>query len=219
VLRSPRGICLVGSPPRGGKSYLAASLAAAAATRTQRHVILFEESRRFHVQEAIGLVEMHELQSGEDAIQSVRDQIWKRKAEVIVMDSVRTAHHVEAALEAASSGALVVAVVEAYDLADAVMRFVSTVAENERVDCAYRLAQTILGVMVISPRSAGSVAPAEGKAEGESPFESHLLPRVPGLPEAIRKGDLSSLQRFIVSAETASEGDMGAGPDADTQAA
>jgi Tfp pilus assembly pilus retraction ATPase PilT len=197
ILRAPHGLLLVGSPPRGGKSALAASIALNTASRIQRHVVYFEESRRYCLRESGGLLESRELRATDGTV--ISDQAWRHKADVLVVDAIRHPGQLEGALDAARSGALVVAVVEAYEPTDAIIRFLSIADGERREEVAARLAESILGLLVVSPRDPGGVAEGESLADlAPTPYRGQLVSRVPGLPDAILKGDRNAIQKVLL---------------------
>lgn len=194
TLLEPKGILLVSSPPRGGKSALAASLTFAVASLKQRHVVHYEESRQYHLMETGGLLESWELPRTSADVPSIPEQVWSRKADVLVIDAVRNQTHVEGALEAALSGAMVVVSVEADQPSDAVARFLLLVEEDRREEAASRLAHTLNGILFVAPRS-GAAAGEERRA-----YRGRFIPRSPALAEAILTGDPAALRRAIGAA-------------------
>jgi len=191
TLLEPKGILLVASPPRGGKSALAASLTFAVASLKQRHVVHYEESRRYHLMETAGLLESWDLPRTFADVPTIAEQVWSRKADVLVIDAVRNQTHVEGALEAALSGAMVVVAVEADRPVDAVARLLLLVEEEKREEAASRLAHTLNGILFVAPRE----HPA---AEGErGAYKGRFIPRSPAVVEAIQSGDPGALRRAI----------------------
>jgi Tfp pilus assembly pilus retraction ATPase PilT len=198
ILRESRGIFLVASPPRGGKSALAAALAMAAASKTQRHVAYYEESRRYHLKETGGLLESHDLPMSAAGARSIPEQVWRRKVDVIVLDAIRHQGHVESALDAASSGALVVAVVEAEEVVDAIAGFLFLVDDEKREDVASRLAHSIIGILAVAPRDPAGVADGDSIADlSPAPYKGLLVPRSEALVEAIQEGDPNAIRHVL----------------------
>lgn len=198
------GLLLVASPARGGKSSLCAALAAAACNDRGRHVVVYEESRRYRLREERGIIEHCDLAHGATSADAIMDQIWRRKANVIVIDAVRRTAQFEAALEAASGSALVIAAVEADGAADAIARFLGQSVDEERADCAARLADTLLGVVAVrpaaaqKPRAAHAKPVTPGVAAPDSPlWENVILPRSQGLADALRGGDMRALAAVL----------------------
>jgi len=192
TLLEPKGILLVASPPRGGKSALAASLTFAVTSLKQRHVVHFEESRSYHLMETGGLLESCELPRTPADVPSIPEQVWRRKADVLVIDAVRNQTHVEGALEAALSGAMVVMAVEADRAVDAVARLLLLVDEERREEAASRLAHMINGILFVTPRDKS--APADGE---QIAYRGRFIPRSPVLVEAIQNGDSGALRRAM----------------------
>jgi Tfp pilus assembly pilus retraction ATPase PilT len=198
LLRDCRGILLVASPPRGGKSALAAALALAAASKTQRHVVYYEESRRYHLKESGGLLESCDLPMSAAAARSIPEQVWRRKADVVVLDAIRNQAHVESALDAASSGAQVVAVIEAEEVVDAVAGFLFLADDDKREDIASRLAHSIIGILVVAPRDPAGVAEGDSIADlSPAPYRGQLVLRSDALVDAIREGDPNAIREIL----------------------
>ncbi|MFN0151461.1 MAG: DUF4388 domain-containing protein [bacterium] len=194
------GLVLVASGPRGGKSSLCAALSAAACNDRGRHVVVYEESRRFRLREERGIIEHCDLAHGATSTDTIMDQIWRRKANVIVIDAVRRRAQFEAALEAAAGGALVIAAIEAHGAPDGIARFLGQSGDAERAERAARLADALLGVIAVRPSipppsrksQSKTAAPAATPLEPPS-WQSTILTRSPELSDALRGGDMHAL--------------------------
>jgi Tfp pilus assembly pilus retraction ATPase PilT len=214
MLGAPRGLMLIASPPRGGKSMLAASIAAAVGSGRGRHVVIFEEARRYRLREERGVLEQCDLSYVDTTRDAMLEQVWRRKADLLVIDAARRPAQVEAALEAAATGALVIAAVEAAGCIDAVVRFLAIADEASRPARAAQLADTLLGVVTVRPVPGEAAAPRAVQADPRSTSESgdsaepratqaaprwhcEILPRLPGVPAAIRAGDGEALARCL----------------------
>lgn len=191
TLLARRGLLLVATPARGGKSSLCAALATAASGSGGRHVVIFEESRRYRLREERGVIEHCDLGRTEGSADALLDQVWRRKADVLVIDAVRRSSQMEGAL-AAASGALVIAALDAAGAPDAITRFLAMSALPERAARAAELADAFLGAIALPqpwPAPPGS-APA-----------CDLLTNSPQLVDALRSGDMRVLAELLRTLE------------------
>ena len=183
ILRARRGLLLVAAPARGGKSSLCAALATAASGSGGRHVVIFEESRRYRLREERGVIEHCDLARTEGSADALLDQVWRRKADVLVIDAVRRPSQMEGAL-AAASGALVVAALDGVGAADAITRFLAMCPLSDRAARAADLADAFLGAIAL---------PQPWPALPGSTPACDLLTSSPQLVDALRSGDMRVL--------------------------
>lgn len=194
LLRAETGILLVASAARGGKSAIAAAIAAEAARGAGRHIVLFEETRRYRLREESGVVEQRDLVPGGTRLDEILNEVWRAKAQVIVLDAVRCAEHAEAVVAAAEAGALVIATVDSPGAAEAIARFPRFVEPFGRTAFGERVAAYLLGAIAVRPCAADERAPHRApRAPHFAPWQSEFLPWSPHLAHALRTGDLSAL--------------------------
>jgi Tfp pilus assembly pilus retraction ATPase PilT len=192
TLRARRGLLLVAAPARGGKSSFCAALATAASGSGGRHVVIFEESRRYRLREERGVIEHCDLGRAEGSADALLDQVWRRKADVLVIDAVRRASQMEGAL-AAASGALVIAALDGAGAPDAIARFLAMSVSPERSARAAEFADAFLGAIALPnpwPAPPGSAPSCE------------LLMSTPQLVDAMRSGDTRVLAELLRTIES-----------------
>lgn len=187
LLGEPGRLLVVASAPRGGKSSLAATLAAAAAGGLGRHVVFYEEARRFRLREEAGILEQCDLSPTATPASEMLEQVWRRKADVLVIDAVRSAEHAEAAAGAARAGALVIAAVEAPGAPEAVDRIVRLARDEAQPAVTEILAERLAAALAVRP----------GGGPGGPRWEPELLPWSPRLVESLRAGDLAALDALL----------------------
>jgi Tfp pilus assembly pilus retraction ATPase PilT len=180
------GFVLIASAPRGGKSRLAAALAAAsAAGPVGRHIVFYEEARRFRLREESGIVEHCDLSAETTRTGDVLEKVWRQKANVVVLDAVRCGEHFAAALGAASAGALAIAAVQAEGVVDAVARALWLADEAARPALAEQLATQVVAVVALRA--------------GRS---CEIVPQGARLCAAIRSGDAEALAACVEAVAT-----------------
>ncbi len=187
LLRADSGLVLIASPPRGGKSALAAALATAAGRGAGRHIVLFEESRRYRLREESGVLDQRDLVPGTTRLDEILGEVWSAKAEALVLDAVRDEEHARAAVEAAEAGALVIAAVDAPGAAEAIVRFARFVDEGGRRAFTERIVARLLASIAVRPGDAAARAPRAATRRSE------VLTWSPALARALRSGDLAAL--------------------------
>ncbi len=188
IARARNGLLLVGAPPQGGKSALVASLIATAVSAEGRHVAHFEESPRYRLDAGPSIVEALQLPTGEASREVIAAQVWRRKVDVVAIDSARCEAHAVAALGAAGGGALTIVAVEAAAAVDAVVRLLTLIREHDRPAAAARLAATLLAVLVVCPHRAETMMPGEPLQ-----WEHELLVPDRVVREAIRRSNFAAL--------------------------
>ncbi len=194
LLRADSGLVLIASPPRGGKSALAAAFATVAGRGAGRRIVLFEESRRYRLREESGVLEQRDLVPGTTRLEEILAEAWSAKADVLVLDAVRDEEHARAAVEAAEAGALVIAAVDAPGAAEAIVRFSRFVDEGGRRAFMERIVARLLASFAARP---GDAAAAAAKGAGRAPrattWEAESLAWSPALARALRAGDSAAL--------------------------
>jgi Tfp pilus assembly pilus retraction ATPase PilT len=195
LLRAESGLVLIASPPRGGKSALAAALAAAAGRGAGRHIVFFEESRRYRLREESGVLDQRDLVLGLTRRDEILAEVWGAKAEVLVLDAVRSAEHARAAVEAAEAGALVVAAVDTPGPAEAIVRFSRLVGAVGRRGFLHRIAARFLASIAVRPSEPD--APGAARAPRPAAWEAGTLAWSPALARALRADDPAALAACI----------------------
>lgn len=185
-----RGLVLVAGGIAAGKTTLLASLVAwLSGVQCWRILALAEEPAHFLASPGRSWISRWEIPQDCPGMVTALASTLARDAELVAIDPLRDAAAIEAALDLAESGKLVLATREAEGAAAAVASLVRTLGQNEKHAGCERLAAT-LRLVVWQTRLR--------LLDGQSAVAVHeILPGHPAVAAAIRCGALAALGEFV----------------------
>lgn len=138
-----RGLLLVAGAAGAGKTTTSASLLAYLARHHPRHVITLEDPVEYRIPSVAGVVSQRERGAHFDDLRHETRRLSRHSPDVVYLADVTGAEQARCALDAAETGALVIATIHAYDTATAVDALVAKTAPEERADARRRVADTL----------------------------------------------------------------------------
>lgn len=119
AVRLESGIVVLAGPPRSGRTTTVAAVLGAINENQSRHIVSIEREPGFLLQPRRSLLEQILVGTDAPCTAAAGAVALSAGADVIAFDAVEDGESLDMATEAAESGALVFAVTDAYDLADA----------------------------------------------------------------------------------------------------
>ncbi len=142
----PGGLILVAGPRLSGKRTTISALVDFMNRTRRDHVITVE--REFNVIHGAGtsIISQREARGGADDIESVARAALREDPDVLVIESLQTAALVDVALDAVTSGQLVIGGIPAHDTASAIDHIINLYPAEKRQQVQLALAKNLRGV-------------------------------------------------------------------------
>lgn len=185
------GLVLVTGPRASGKSTLLASFVELIGRTRAEHVITLESRVRVVHEPRRALVSQREVRGGAEELLAALRAALRESPDVIVIEDLRAASVVHAALEAATSGYLVIGGVPAHSAPEAIGRLLEIAAPEERPRMQAMLADALRGVVaqVLLRKSGGGRVAAREVLLGSTSVSSLIAEgRLSQLGQALESG-------------------------------
>ena len=143
----PEGLVLVAGPRSSGKRTLMSALVDLVNRTRRDHVITIETEINVAHDRVGSLVSQREVRGGRDEMLTIARAALREDPDVLVLEDVRTAGLMNLALDAASSGQLVIGGFPAHNATSAVDRIIDLYPPEYRRQAQLSLAQNLRGVV------------------------------------------------------------------------
>lgn len=178
------GLVLVSGPRASGKSTLLAAFVELISRTRSDHVITVESRLKVVHENRMGIVSQREVRGGaHEWLATIRGAL-RENPDVLVVEDLRAPEVAAEAIEAATSGYLVIAGIAAHSAPEAVARLVEQAMPERRAAMQAALAETLRGVVaqvLLRKSSGGRIAARE------------LLLGTPSVSSLIAEGKLAQL--------------------------
>lgn len=190
----PEGLVIVTGPRGSGKSTLTAALVDLINRQRADYVVTLERQIRLVHESRQSLISQREVRGHGDEVAAAARAALRENPDALVIEDLRTADTLQAALDAAGAGLLVVASLTAPGTAAAVERLVDLAPADRRGPTQAVLAETLRGVVaqVLLRKTAGGRLAAR-----------ELLLNTPAVAALIAEGRFAQLPRAIDSGRRA----------------
>ena len=178
ALRPERGLIVLAGPPRSGRTTTLAALLADVNENHARHIVSIERAPGFVIEPRRSLVEQILVGTDAPSVAAAASGALSAGADVLGIDAVADEDSLRAAVEAAEAGALVYAVTDGYDLADALDRLADLAPAHDAGMMRSRMAAQI--------RLAACQHLVRRK-DGRCAVAAEALPGTPALNAALRE--------------------------------
>ncbi len=158
LVRSPRGLVMLGGPTGSGKSTTLASLIAMLNDTSARKIVTIEDPVEYRIAPRRSLIVQRQV--GRDVrtfAEAIRGAL-RSDPDVIVIGEMRDTETISAAISAAETGHLVLATVHTGDVPQSIDRLVDAFPSDRAEHARGRIANVLLAVVCqrLVPRAAGS---------------------------------------------------------------
>ncbi len=198
---SERGIVLVTGPTGSGKSTTLAAIVDAINRRSHKHIVTVEDPIEVVHTDRGSLINQREVGADTGSFASALRRVLRQDPDVILIGEIRDAAPMEAALQAAETGHLVLSTLHTMDAAETVNRAVGFFPLHEQRAVRAMLAGTLRGIVsqrLVRTADGASRVPAcevlvvTGRARDmiADPDQTDRL------VEVIREGDYYGMQTF-----------------------
>jgi twitching motility protein PilT len=184
----PEGLVLVAGPRSSGKRTLISAFVDTINRSRHDHVITIEREINVVHDRGSSFVSQREVRGDDEALLAAARSALRENPDVLVIEDLRTAGLINVALDASSSGHLVIGAVSAHTAAEAIDRVIDLYGPDDRARMQLALAQALRGVVVqrlLKKNGGGRVAARE------------LLLNTPAVASVIAEGKTSQLPRAI----------------------
>ena len=196
---TPRGLILVAGATGSGKSTTLAAMVNHINTQFARHILTLEDPIEFLHRDRMSLVNQREI-SPEGGFAAGLRSAMRENPDVIIIGEMRDAETMEAAINAALTGHLVISTVHTGDTVQAVERIVNQFPDARRERAAADLALALIGMYAqrLMPRADGSgMIPAVEILPGTPSVRKMVSDRnFGGLDELLRGGSSGAAVSF-----------------------
>ncbi len=144
VVAKPHGLVVIGSPPGQGKTTTAMALTDSINRSRCASIVAVHDCLELLIAPRRSLINHRVLGTDVDSLDPETRALFTQVADVLVLDEMKTPQAVETALEAASSGSLVLACVQAFTASGAMEKMVDLFPRPRRGDIRRRLARCLL---------------------------------------------------------------------------
>jgi twitching motility protein PilT len=191
---SPQGLLVVSGTSGSGRTSTIAALVHHINRAQQRHVVTLEDPIEYLHRDLTSSITQREIGTDTDDLAHGLLAAMRQDPDVIVVGELRDAVSLDRAIRAAESGTLVIATVNAPDVASAIGQLVATMLPEEREVGRIRLAAALLAV------TAQRLVPRDDAEAGRRPVVE-WVDAVAGLREAIASGgDVAACRKAITQA-------------------
>jgi twitching motility protein PilT len=184
----PEGLVLVAGPRSSGKRTLISAFVDTINRSRHDHVITIEREINVVHDRGSSFVSQREVRGDDEALLAAARSALRENPDVLVIEDLRTAGLINVALDASSSGHLVIGAVSAHTAAEAIDRVIDLYGPDDRARMQLALAQALRGVVVqrlLKKNGGGRVAARE------------LLLNTPAVASVIAEGKTSQLPMAI----------------------
>ena len=184
----PEGLVLVVGPRSSGKRTLMSALVDLVNRARRDHVITIEREVNIVHTRVNSFISQREVRGDDEAVLSAARGALREDPDVLVIEHIRTGALMNVALEAASSGHLVIGGFSAHNATEAVDRIIDLYAPEHARHVQLALADNLRGVFaqVLLPKVGGGRVPAR-----------ELLLNTPAVSGVIAEGKTSQLPMAI----------------------
>ncbi|HZR26643.1 MAG TPA: ATPase, T2SS/T4P/T4SS family [Vicinamibacterales bacterium] len=184
----PEGIILVVGPRSSGKRTLMSSLVDLINRTRRDHVITIEREISILHQRGNSFISQREVRGSDDDMLAAARAALREDPDILLVEDLRTGGLVNVALEAASSGRLVIGGFSAHTATAAIDRIIDLYAPEHRRQVQFAIADNLRGVIsqVLLRRIGGGRVPAR-----------EVLLNTPAVSSVIAEGKTSSLPMAI----------------------
>jgi twitching motility protein PilT len=184
----PEGIILVAGPRSSGKRTLISALVDLINRTRRDHVITLEREISIVHPRGSSFISQREVRGDDEELLTAARAALREDPDVLVIEDLRTSELVDVALEAASSGRLVIAGFAAHTATAAIDRIIDLYAPEHRRHVQLSIADTLRGIISqVLVRKVGG---------GRTPAREVLL-NTPAVSSVIAEGKTSSLPMAI----------------------
>jgi twitching motility protein PilT len=208
------GLVLVATPRQEGKTTVAAAFVDFINRRRHCYVMTLERQIRVVHEQQKALISQRAMQGSGERASAIARAAFAENADVIVIDEVLSTEMWQLALDAAGSGALVIATVAATSCTSALKRIAELVPESRRNSMHQLLAARLRGAVaqVLLHRISGGRVPARELLLATSVVRSMIATgKIGDLPVAIERGrkhGLIALNESLVALVRSGEVDV-----------
>ena len=198
---SERGIVFVTGTTGSGKSTTLAAMIDRINTGAQRHILTIEDPIEVVHADRRSIVTQREVGADTASFATALRRALRQDPDVIMIGEIRDAHTMEAALQAAETGHLVLSTLHTLDAAETVNRAVGFFELHQQAAIRAMLAGTLRGVvsqrLLPAADGAGRIAACEILVATPRARDMILVPEdTHRLGEVIREGDYHGMQTF-----------------------
>jgi twitching motility protein PilT len=184
----PEGLVLVAGPRSSGKRTLISAFVDTINRSRYDHVITIEREINVVHDRGSSFVSQREVRGDDEALLAAARAALRENPDVLVIEDLRTGGLMNVALDASSSGHLVIGAVSAHTAAEAIDRIIDLCGPADRTRMQLALAQALRGIVVqrlLRKNGGGRVAARE------------LLLNTPAVASVIAEGKTSQLPMAI----------------------
>lgn len=181
----PRGLVLVTGPAGSGKSTTLAAMVDVINDTTPAHIITIEDPIEYVHHSRTALVHQREVGSDTASFHEALRRSLRQDPDVLLIGELRDMESMEAAVQAAETGQLVLATLHTQGAAKTINRLVGAFPDAGRHQVRNQLGDTLLGVIsqTLVPRS-----PEPGRI-----VATEVLINTPAIANMIREGEVAQL--------------------------
>lgn len=187
----PRGLVLVAGPAGAGKSTTLAAIVDKINRERRRHVVTIEDPVEFVHEPRLCLISQREVGRDTRDFASAMKSALRQDPDVILIGEMRDQETVQAALDFAETGHLVLATLHTGSAPESVSRIIDSFASDRQVQVRSQLSLVLAGVsaqvLVRRADSAGRVVAAEvmvATAAVRAVIRDHRVHQLPSLIQA-----------------------------------
>ena len=196
----PRGLILVSGSTGSGKSTTLAAMVNWINNRARRHILTLEDPVEFLHEDRLSLVTQREIHSDVSGFADAVRSAMRENPDIIVVGEMRDMETMQAAINAALTGHLVISTVHTADSIQALERIVNLFPEHQREQIAIDLGMALLAIFAqrLLPRADGKgMIPAVECLMGTPSVRKLVADRdYRGLEDALRRGAESGMITF-----------------------
>ena len=197
----PRGLVLVTGPTGTGKTTTIASMIGWINAQRHAHIVTIEDPIEIVHDDLLSIVDQREIGLDTESYRSALKYVVRQDPDVIFIGEIRDSETVEAALQAAETGHLVISTLHTLDAAETINRIIDLFPPEVHRQARMSLAGTLRGIV-----SQRLVARADGR--GRVPAVEALIntgrvaeriadpEQTSTIPDVIAEGDFYGMQTF-----------------------
>ena len=195
-----RGLVLVTGPTGSGKSTTAAAMVAHINATRRCHIVTIEDPVEIVHHDNLAVVDQREIGSDTGSFATALRSVARQDPDVIFVGEMRDLETTEAALQAASTGHLVISTLHTSSAKDSVNRIVDLYPPHQQGQARLSLAGSLQGIVSqrLVPRAGGGRVAALEVLVVTSRIQELLLDpaQTNDIVDAIAEGDFYGMQTF-----------------------